>query len=266
MLEVARFTTPPSACGYLPTETATLAYRILLDVTAQQYEELLRRGWRRFGSEFFRPRCPSCIACQSLRLPLDAFTLSRSQRRTLHRNAAIEVVVQAPTITAAHLRLYNTYHADMHQRRGWPWHPITPQAYVQQYLGGAWAFAREFLYYDHDRLVGVGLADITSVSLSSVYFFHDPAWRPQAPGVFSVLQQLAYAQQHGLRFHYLGYWIAGCPSMAYKAQYRPHEILVRYPPDDEEPVWIDPATVRPTPPARACLPDDLGRDERHNRR
>jgi arginine-tRNA-protein transferase len=52
------------------------------------------------------------------------------------------------------------------------------------------------------------------------------------------MQQLAYAQRHGLRYHYLGYWIAGCPSMAYKAQYRPHELLARYPPDDVEPEWI----------------------------
>lgn len=238
MLEVARFTTAPYGCAYLPTETAALAYRILLDVTAQQYEELLRRGWRRFGCEFFRPVCPACVACQSLRLPLDAFTLSRSQRRTLQRNAAIEVVVQAPTITADHLRVYNAYHTDMHRRRGWPLHTTTPEAYVQQYVGGEWEFAREFLYYEHGRLVGVGLADITPVSLSSVYFFHDPIWRPRGPGVFSVLQQLAYAQRQGLRYHYLGYWIARCPSMAYKAQYRPHELLVWYPPDDVEPEWI----------------------------
>src|SRR5256885_312365 len=94
-------------------------------------------------------------------------------------------------------------------------------------FGGVWG-----------HLVGVGLADITPTALSSVYFFHDPAWRPQSPGVFSILQQLAYAQRHGLRYHYLGYWIAGCPSMAYKAQYRPHELLVGYPPDDVEPTWI----------------------------
>jgi len=244
MLEVARFTTPPYPCNYLPTATATLAYRIILDITAQQYDALLRRGWRRFGCEFFRPRCPSCVACQSLRIPVDAFIPSRSQRRTLQRNAAFKVLVQAPTITAAHLRLHHAYHADMHRPRGWPAQTITPEAYVQQYIGGAWAFAREFLYYDHDRLVGVGLADVTPVSLSSVYFFHDPAWRPQAPGVFSVLQQLAYARQYGLQYHYLGYWIAGCGSMAYKAQYRPHEILTQYPRDDEEPVWMDPATAR----------------------
>ncbi len=234
---LARFTTPPSRCGYLPTERASLAYRVLVDVTAAQHDTLLSRGWRRFGCEWFRPVCPACTACRSLRIPLATFTPSRSQRRTLRGNATIEVIVQPPTITRAHLQLYNAYHADMHQRRGWPWHPTDPVTYFQTYLSGDWAFAREFLYYERNRLVGVGLADVTPASLSSVYFFHDPAWRPRAPGVFSILQQLAYAQRHGLQYHYLGYWIAACPSMAYKAQYRPHQILVQYPPDDVEPAW-----------------------------
>jgi len=237
-ITLAQYTTPPYRCGYLPAATARLRYRVLRDVTAAQHEALLRRGWRRFGHEWFRPVCPACSACQSLRLPVAAFTPSRSQRRTLQRNRHIQVVVQAPTITEAHIHLYNAYHADMQQRRGWPRHSINPVTYFQQYIGAEWAFAREFLYYEHTRLVGVGLADVTPQAISSVYFFHDPAWRPLAPGVFSVLQQLAYAQRQGLQYHYLGYCIADCPSMAYKAQYRPHELLAWYPPDEIEPQWV----------------------------
>lgn len=55
--ELQRFSTPPYGCMYLPTETASLTYRIIRDLTPQQYNELLRRGWRRFGCEFFRPAC-----------------------------------------------------------------------------------------------------------------------------------------------------------------------------------------------------------------
>lgn len=237
LLEMARFTTAPYRCAYLSGERARMEYRVLLEASARQHEALLIRGWRRFGREWFRPVCAACNACRSLRIPLATFTPSRSQRRTLHHNAQIDVVVQAPTLTEAHLRLYNAYHADMHQRRGWPWRRTAPIDYFRSYIEGEWEFAREFLYYDGTKLVGVGLADVTPEALSSVYFFHDPAWRPHAPGVFSILQQLAYAQRHGLRYHYLGYWIAGCPSMAYKAQYRPHELLARYPPDHVEPVW-----------------------------
>ena len=103
---------------------------------------------------------------------------------------------------------------------------------------GNWEFAREFQYYQHGSLVGVALADVTEQSLSSIYFFYDPAWRRQSPGVFSILQQVLYAKQLGLTSHYLGYWVAQSRSMAYKANYRPHEILARYPDDDEEPEWV----------------------------
>ena len=36
---------------------------------------------------------------------------------------------------------------------------------------GNWEFAREFQYYRQGRLVGIGLADVTAESLSSIYFF-----------------------------------------------------------------------------------------------
>ena len=136
---LARYTTPPSRCGYLPAERSSLAYRVLVDVTAAQHEALLARGWRRFGCEWFRPVCPACTACWSLRIPLATFTPSRSQRRALRGNATIEVVVQAPTITGAHLRLYNAYHAAMQRQKGWPWHPMDPIEYFQTYLGGGLA-------------------------------------------------------------------------------------------------------------------------------
>jgi arginine-tRNA-protein transferase len=125
----------------------------------------------------------------------------------------------------------------MHRRRGWPRQTITEEEYYYNFLAGGWPFAREFLYYDQNRLVGVALTDVTGHSISSVYFYHDPAWRPEGPGVFSIMQQLQYAKERGLEHHYLGYWIAECPSMAYKSRYRPHEVLVGYPRDDEEPKW-----------------------------
>ena len=222
---------------YLPTETASLTYRIIRDLTAEQYNELLRRGWRRFGCEFFRPACPACVQCRSLRLPLQDFRLSRSQKRTLRRNTEIDVVVQAPSLTHEHIQLFDAYHAAMHIQKGWPPQKTNERAYFKSFLSGNWSFAREFLYFDNARLVGVGLADVTHEALSSIYFFHDPDWRSDAPGVFSILQQGKYAQQQGLRYHYLGYWVADSASMAYKANYRPHQILRAYPPDDLEPVW-----------------------------
>jgi arginine-tRNA-protein transferase len=79
--------------------------------------------------------------------------------------------------------------------------------------------------------------DLLADSLS-LYFFHEPATRSSGLGVFSLLQELRFARERGLRHHYLGYWVAECQSMAYKAQYGPHEILQRFPADHEAPVWL----------------------------
>ena len=42
-------------------------------MTAAEYSEWLEAGWRRFGHVLFRPACPLCRKCQSLRVPVDAF-------------------------------------------------------------------------------------------------------------------------------------------------------------------------------------------------
>lgn len=231
---------PPRPCSYLPDQTAALEYRIYQTLSAGEYGELLRRGWRRMGTHFFRPQCPRCTRCRSLRVDVEAFRPTKSQKRCLPRNADVRVVVQRPSVSADQIALYDAYHADMHQRRGWPEKSITPEEYFEGFLKGGWAFSYETRYFDQDRLIGVGLIDVVPDALSSIYFYHDPAWRPRGPGTFSILQEIELAKQLNRRWLYLGYWIAECPSMTYKNQYGPHEILEEYVEDGEEPVWQRP--------------------------
>ncbi len=79
--------------------------------------------------------------------------------------------------------------------------------------------------------------EIPKQSISLVYFFHDPEWRAQSPGVFSVLTQLEYARAQGMPHAYLGYWIKDCQSMNYKNRFAPYEILDEYVNEGESPVW-----------------------------
>lgn len=227
----------PRTCSYLPSERARLHYRLYPYLDAARFAELLRRGWRRFGRVVFRPACQHCSQCRSLRVRVPEFQPSKSQRRALKRNSDVRLVVRPPQVSAEHVRLFNDYHADMQNRRGWPANPIDEDRYEDEFLGGRPAFGREFAYYRDDRLIGIGLVDVVAEAASSVYFYHDPAWRPLGPGTFSMLQELRFAAAAGLQHHYLGYWVSACPSMQYKATYRPHDLLTRYPDDDEEPDW-----------------------------
>jgi arginine-tRNA-protein transferase len=148
------------------------------------------------------------------------------------------VVIQPPTVTLEHLRLFGDYHEDMADRRGWSDKNVDAGAYHSSFVAGASEFGRELLYYDEGRLIGVALADILPDALSCVYFYHDPLLRKRALGVFSVLRQIQLAGELGLSHVYLGYWVAECQSLAYKSQYRPYELLDWNTRDAEQAVWL----------------------------
>ncbi|MFO0821077.1 MAG: arginyltransferase [Pirellulales bacterium] len=235
--ESYRFTAPPEQCGYLPDRQSTMEYRWFDDLTDEDYAWLLDRGWRRFGELVFRPNCKGCQECRGIRLDVSEFQPSRSHRRTLKRNEDVRVEFAPAEASADHLRIYNAYHADMHTRRGWPLHLTDWSDYHQSFLSGERSFGYEFRYYREHQLIGVALCDVVPEMLSAVYFFHDPVWRPDGPGIFSVLQHVRMARETGRRWVQLGYWVPDCPSMRYKAQFQPHEILEILPPDNADPQW-----------------------------
>ena len=74
-------------------------------------------------------------------------------------------------------------------------------------------------------MLGVGLCDLSPASLSSVYFYHDPAESHRGLGTFGVLYEIEYARELSIPYYYLGYWIKGCGAMEYKAAFRPNQVL-----------------------------------------
>lgn len=235
--DLFRFIAQPSVCSYLREETSQLEYRVPWNLDESVYGELVRRGWRRFGNYVFRPQCPICRKCRSIRVHVKGFRRSKSLRRTVNRNSAVRVESSSPTVTNEHVALFNAWHKDMTLHRGWPENATSIQDYYESFIGGQFEFAREFRYFNEERLVGVSLVDVVPTGVSSVYFFHDPAWRPLAPGTFSILQEIEFARNLGLPFVYLGYWIEENQSMNYKSRFGPHDLLESYVDDDDEPIW-----------------------------
>ncbi|MEZ6060853.1 MAG: arginyltransferase [Planctomycetaceae bacterium] len=226
-----------SSCGYLSGRMSQMEYRFAFSLTDRHYEQLLERGWRRFGRMIFRPKCRTCRECRSLRIVLDRFQPSKSQRRCRTRNRAIQVEIGPPDVTDEHLSLYNRYHLDMHRRRNWPFRMITRDEYSESFLEGRFPFSREFRYLLNGQLVAIGIVDMTESAMSSIYFFHDPELRHAGLGTYSVLSEIAEGQRTARHRLYLGYYIRECGSMNYKNRFAPHEILRDYVGDDELPLW-----------------------------
>lgn len=235
-----RYVDPPRACVYLPSETALTETLIMLDVTPEEYGAMLVRGWRRFGPVYFRPACASCAECVSIRIPLARFRPSKSQRRAVRRAASLRrVVTTQPLVDDARLRLYSKWHASREAARGWAEDRQSDQSY-----GLSFAFShpsvREVTFWDGDALVGVGIWDEVPGAASAVYFFYDPDYARFSLGVANVVLYAEDARARGLAHLYLGYRVMGCASLAYKAKYRPHELLAGRPRFDEQPVWREP--------------------------
>jgi arginine-tRNA-protein transferase len=126
--------------------------------------------------------------------------------------------VDRPRLDAEKAKLYSRYlqyqHADT---------PEESPADVESFLYTTAVQTLEFEYWLCDRLVAVSLADACSRSLSSVYAYFEPDEAKRSLGVFSSLWELAYCQSARIPFYYLGFYVAGCRKMDYKARFRPCE-------------------------------------------
>lgn len=219
------FTAPPSTCSYLPDETSSLNYEVVGRMSAAEYQERLMAGWRRFGFTLFRPACPACTKCQSLRVPTATFKPDRSQRRCAAANASdVRLVIGAPSVTEEKLDLYDRFHAFQSEHVGWSYHGAKDATgYAESFVDNPFD-AQEWCYYVGEKLVGVGYVDRVPDGLSAIYFFHDPDERERSLGTFNVLSTLRMAAEWQIPHVYMGYYVEGCRSLAYKARFRPHEV------------------------------------------
>ena len=191
-------------------------------------DQLTNAGFRRSQNIAYRPACEVCDACVSVRLPVDEFVFSRSQRKVLSRNADLSGALVEAEATVEQFDLLRRYLTTRHPGGGMS--DMTWQDYVAMVEDTAVrTHLIEYRLPSGDRgpgeLVGVCLTDLLSDGLSMVYSFYDPALERRSLGVFAVLDHIRQASAAALPYVYLGYWVQGSPKMDYKARFRPMEML-----------------------------------------
>jgi arginyl-tRNA--protein-N-Asp/Glu arginylyltransferase len=224
-------------CAYLDGHHQTTHYKIIDQCNVQYYHSLVIRGWRRFGNMFFRPVCRECTACESVKIDVANYRFSKSARRVIRKNQNFRMLIQRPTMTQSHLNLFDKYHNHMKEKRNWDTQVINPRNYYMSFVNGYGKFGYEVLYFDRDKLIGVDLIDLLPDGVSSIYFYYDPDYAVYSLGHYSLYRQILYAQQQKLRWIYLGYYVEGCQSLAYKKDYSPLFVLENRPEETMEAVW-----------------------------
>lgn len=210
----------PHSCPYLPGREAREEAFRADEFPPELYHDFMDSGFRRSGLIMYRPACRACTECRPLRAVASRFTPSKSQRRVLRKNDDIDVNVGLPRFTRDKFRMYSDYVAAQHAS----FHKDTAED-MKRFLYSSPVLTLEFEYRLGARLVAVGIADLSSRSLSSVYAFFDPDLLARSLGTLSALKEIAFCRERSVPYYYLGFFVADSPSMNYKARFRPHEIL-----------------------------------------
>lgn len=216
------FATAPLPCPYLP---GLVERRVVTELVGREaavlHETLTQAGFRRSHGIAYAPACPDCRACVAVRVVVGEFRRGRTRRRVWNLNADVSVSERPPVATQEQFALFSRYQrsrhglGDMSKMDFLDYQALVEDTPVDSTI---------VEFRDPDAtLIGACLADRMENGLSAVYSFFHPDREARSLGTYMVLWLVERARALGIGYVYLGYWVAGCSKMSYKARFRPLE-------------------------------------------
>jgi len=219
------YTTAPLPCPYVPGRTER---KVVTEITGPDadalHDRLSRAGFRRSHNIAYAPVCPSCQACVPIRIPVKLFQPDRTLRRIARANSGVEGFEVPARATAEQFHLFQRYQSvrhgegDMATMSFYDYRAMVEDTPIE-------TFMVEFRDPD-DSMIGACLTDRLGDGLSAVYSFFIPGVEKRSLGTYTILWLIERARGLGLPYVYLGYWVPESRKMAYKARFRPSEILM----------------------------------------
>lgn len=220
-MEIALFEQLNGPCPYLPAREWVTYNFFSHELEGAIYETLISKGFRRSGISFYLNRCPGCTRCIPLRVDVESFQPSRSQKRAVKKNRSIKVTRERAAFDEETFELYRRYSLYKHVSEDDP----GPEGYIA-FLIDSPVETEIMRYYLDERLVGAGWIDILPNSISSVYFAYEPELSRNSLGVYSVIKEIELCRELNKSWLQMGFWVEGSEKMAYKSSYSPHQLLI----------------------------------------
>ena len=167
-------------------------------------DELWAEGWRHFGEVFFRYRRwehdGRDYTVTPLRVDLERFAPSRSQRRELARNRDLRVGVRATVLDAELRRMF-----EAHRQRFRADVPDSLHSFLSRRPADVPCRNETVLVHSGARLVAAHFLDVGRRATSAVYSMFDPAESRRSLGIYTILLAIDLSRRAGRRYYYPGY-------------------------------------------------------------
>jgi arginine-tRNA-protein transferase len=218
------YTTAPLPCPYVDGRVERKVVTEIAGPDAEAlHDRLSRAGFRRSHNIAYAPVCPGCNSCVPIRIPVATFQPERTLKRIARANAQVDGYDVPARATAEQYHLFQRYQSarhgdgDMATMSFYDYRAMVEDTPIE-------TFIIEFREPD-DRLIGACLTDRLGDGLSAVYSFFLPGMERRSLGTFTILWLIERAKALSLPYVYLGYWVPESRKMAYKARFRPCEVL-----------------------------------------
>ncbi|MEL7130708.1 MAG: arginyltransferase, partial [Pseudomonadota bacterium] len=189
------YMTAPSACPYLEGQRERKAFTNLAISDADTVHNILSQsGFRRSQSIAYRPACPNCNACKSVRIPVREFEFGRRWRRILNKNKDIVAKPVAAQATREQYRLLKRYLGARHKDGGMS--EMTFRDYASMVTDSpVKSLVVEYRIGDADDapLIAASISDVLQDGLSMVYSFFDPELTVRSLGSHMILEHVQRA-------------------------------------------------------------------------
>jgi len=218
------FLTNPMPCPYVEGHVERKIFTLLSGRQANAINNLLGLdGFRRSQQVVYRPACDGCKACISVRVRVDDFSLSASQKRLSKFNLRVTSHVMPPLATREQYDLFRAYLDARHASGGMADMGV---ADYRAMVEGSPVNTHIVEYRLQETLIAAALIDVVSDGYSMVYSFYNPKLTRLSLGSWMILDHIARARADKLQFIYLGYWIKDAKKMDYKRRFQPLEYYI----------------------------------------
>lgn len=228
------YLTAPTSCPYLEGQRERKVFTHLVGPGASAVNDMLTQGgFRRSQNIAYRPACDNCRACVSIRVVVDRFQPTKSQKRILAGNKDLIGEELPPSPNSEQFSLFSHYLTTRHGEGGMA--GMTSLDFAMM-IEDTHVKTRVVEYRKRGvdsgitgrgegPLIAVALADVMGDGLSMVYSFFDVDEERRSLGNYMILDHIMRAKKLGLPHLYLGFWVEQSPKMAYKSRFRPQQHL-----------------------------------------